>query len=444
MTVNSLSTSSAARCACSCLAAAAAVLASLLTVACSSSTQPPALPATTFSRTYVGEFLEMTSLEVHPDGGYVAVGLKQPPHSDRSWIMRLDADGGVLWARMDPDARGWLVHVHVVASGDIVAMGYILDTPSFGTVARMVCFAPDGSVRWQKTFHFFGNDMFHDFAVETNGETLLASGSSYPRSSQGTQYVSWVARLGRNGDVLWTRRFPDSVEVWMVAPSGDGYVGLTNGGVVRLNAAGDPTWQRKLGGDLTEPTFRLRPTPDGGMVLLGGTYLEDGMTVVKLDAAGRLDWRYAYVSATGGVYPIDLQVGADGGLVIIASHSAPYPTPGFGILTKLNAAGGLEWQRTVTPGALLVASPDGGYAVGANGDANGGLRSIEIDKVDAGGTLPGCNGADLSVLHATALNVEVSPVVPMTAMPFNAASTFDGTAMVEMPVTSAATCRLSR
>jgi len=193
-----------------------------------------------------------------------------------------------------------------------------------------------------------------------------------------------------------------------------------NAWVVRTDALGELIWQTCLGGSgiygagFTEAVA----TPDGGLVLAGGTGYMDGIGVgnhggsdfllVKLGASGALEWSHCY-GGSGSEGANAIRPTSDGGYVVAGTTSGPsdgdVDTGDHGGIwvIKIAADGVLAWNRRMGglggPGQGdeirdIVQTPDGGYLVvgstGSNGgdvSGNHGGYDAWLVKLDAGGTM---------------------------------------------------------
>lgn len=140
-------------------------------------------------------------------------------------------------------------------------------------------------------------------------------------------------------------------------------------------------WAKTFGGEEAEPAASAQQTRDGGYILLGSTksFPPAGdlfnLWVLKLDMFGIIEWQKAY----GGD-------GADEGAKILQTEDDGYilgaNTDSFGngktdiLLLKLDASGGMQWQKTfggegVEVIAALQPTADGGYIVIGSTDSFG-------------------------------------------------------------------------
>ena len=95
--------------------------------------------------------------------------------------------------------------------------------------------------------------------------------------------------------------------------------------VVKLDGAGNIQWQKCLGGTSYDQAFSIQQTADGGYVVAGWSYSNDGDVtgnhggddywVVKLDTAGIIQWQKS-LGGTNDDYAQSIQQTADWGYVI--------------------------------------------------------------------------------------------------------------------------------
>ena len=182
--------------------------------------------------------------------------------------------------------------------------------------------------------------------------------------------------------------------------------------VVKLDAAGNPQWQKEIGCLNLPPGgyalgTSLQQTSDGGYVIAGGTrdcdlspvciYLTSracGM-IVRLDGAGNVLWTRVYASTPRDTTFSDVEQTGDGGFVVVGTFVDADADIGSLVL-KVDGRGNAQWQTTIGPAgrthALLsdvVPAADGGYVAGgsfytASGDDE---RSVLVVKLDANGNV---------------------------------------------------------
>jgi hypothetical protein len=139
-----------------------------------------------------------------------------------------------------------------------------------------------------------------------------------------------------------------------------------------MDGAGDIVWQKALAGPGDEEALGLHLLPDGDMVLVGTVSEHPGADadalVMRMDKNGNPAW----VRVLGGAdqdEARDAAHSAEGGLVVAGSTSSFGMGRSDAWFVKLDADGGVLWQRTyggseddrasalsITPGGLIAAA----------------------------------------------------------------------------------------
>jgi hypothetical protein len=173
-------------------------------------------------------------------------------------------------------------------------------------------------------------------------------------------------------------------------------------------------WQQLLGGTHGEWLGNLRMTPEGGIVIAGWTYSNDGDVtgnhgsydawVVKLDSVGTMQWQRALGGAADDRALFVLPT-ADGGYIM-----AGYTNSNDGDisgnhggkdawLVKLDNAGNTQWQELLGGSgddwvSSVVQTDDGGYllvggSASNDGDFSGnhGGKDVWVAQLDNAGTV---------------------------------------------------------
>lgn len=215
-----------------------------------------------------------------------------------------------------------------------------------------------------------------------------------------------VSKLDANGAAQWSRALGGSMAEFGVSVmeatdgsifvmgntgSADGDVTGTQGiqdiWLVKLSAQGTLLWQHTYGGSGSENAIApLRQTPDGGFLFHGLTTSNDGDVtdlngpgaqdhwIVKLDAAGDIEWNRT-LGGSEAEYGINVLPTPDGGYVVnfayVRSNDGDVVNNHGGDdlwLVKLNATGGIVWSLTIggsdqEQGMDAVVLPDGDIVI---------------------------------------------------------------------------------
>jgi len=148
------------------------------------------------------------------------------------------------------------------------------------------------------------------YAVSNNGDVSLNHGNN--------DY--WIVKLDASANITWQKCLGGSnvdkgYSVEQTSDGGyivageslsiDGNVTGNHGSydcwIVKLDANGNIMWQKSLGGTLHDSGNSIQQTKDGGFILAGFSYSNDGdvtgnhgnrdFWIVKLDSAGNITWQ---------------------------------------------------------------------------------------------------------------------------------------------------------
>jgi hypothetical protein len=131
--------------------------------------------------------------------------------------------------------------------------------------------------------------------------------------------------------------------------------------IVKLSSSGSVEWFKLLGGSDTDRANSIKQTPDGGYIVAGSSYSNDGDVtnnhgnadywVVKLTDIGNISWEKSY-GGSGEDVANSIDLTLDGGY-IVTGHTWSFDgdissNQGFidYWVLKLNVNGVIEWDKT--------------------------------------------------------------------------------------------------
>jgi hypothetical protein len=321
------------------------------------------------------------------------------------WVIRLDRNGLIQWqltyggtaldyadfAVENPVDGSFLVSVQCESgpSGNKTSPNYGL------TDYGLVKIDSAGNFVWDRSYGGTGNDELSGFAPTSNGGGVLGGssgsfGGSGNRTAplRGDQDI-WAVRVDSDGNILGDHSYGGDLisrayDLKAMPDGGIVFVGLTrsprsgnkvspffggrwDGWLVRTDAAGNNVWDEVFGGTGTDYFQGVTVTQDGGLILTGITYSNDGIVTVPHYGEGDI-WLIKLAPLSCTANPLTL-VSATGDCVaqrITVNFSAALE-PG----TALQAT-----NYTVTGGAVSVEG------------ARFGAHTLTVD-LDVQGLLPG-------------------------------------------------------
>ncbi len=304
---------------------------------------------------------------------------------------------------------------------------------AFSTIAKAQS-APE--IQWQKSLG--GSDSEDAYSVQqtSDGGFIVAGRSESTDGDVSENHGDgdyWVVKLDSSGVIVWEKSLGGSgTEVassvqqtadggYIVAgesSSDDGDVSGNHGNydywVVKLGSSGDIVWQKSLGGSGSEAARSVQQTADGGYIVAGYSYSDDGDVsgnngsydywVVKLDGSGTIVWQKS-LGGSGYDEAYSVQQTSDGGYIVAGyansddgDVSGNHGNADYWVV-KLNGSGNIVWQKPLGGSGSEVAysvqqTADGGYIVAGlsesnDGDVSGnhGNTDYWVVKLDSGGDM---------------------------------------------------------
>lgn len=331
-----------------------------------------------WGKCFGGEYSDFTTSIIQTsDGGFIALGWTFSSTCDvcdsEGWIFKLDKYGKTEWedfyggSRKDyfneilqTDDGGYLV-AGGTWSNDGDATGN--HGESDGRIVKMI---ENREIEWQKCYGGSGQDYFSSISKTVDGGYIVGGGTSSIdgdiTGNHGSRDI-WIIKLDEAGSVEWQRCYGGSgyddfgslIQTkeggYLVAgssDSNDGDVSVNHGNndywILKLDGKGRIEWQKCYGGSEGDGAEGVIQTPDGGYMILGGTYSIDGDVtnnhgdqdgwVLKLDTDCNLEWQ--------------------------------------------NCVGGTEWDRLVS----IIQITDNKYVIGGRTKSNDGDIPANQGEVD--------------------------------------------------------------
>ncbi len=265
----------------------------------------------------------------------------------------------------------WATAIELTNDGGFITIGYALSDDGDVTYNHgendfwVMKFDAARTLQWQKSYGGAGTDWANDIEQADDGGYFMV-GSSNSVDGDVT---------GAHGDL----------DIW----------------VVRVDQEGALLWQRALGGSDQDRGMSILPTDDGGCIVAGETFSNNGNVsgnhglydawVIKLDASGNVQWQNT-LGGSGYDMARCIASTADGGSVIAGltgSSNGDVSANNGGLydvwVVELDASGGLVWERAIGGSdwdsaesivldddngfviAGVTASTDGDVAPGAHG-----------------------------------------------------------------------------
>ena len=429
---------------------------------------------------------EMDALTQLPGGGYIMLGWTTSDDGDvfglhgynaDYWLVRLNESGGKIWQQplggLGYD-KGTCVAVcsdggYVVAGNSTSDDNYVSGHHGTGQFTDYWVARTDssGNILWQNSYGGTHDDGAKSIIQLSDGG-YIAAGYSYSEDGDVTGHHDtyavadyWIIRLDASGTLLWQKSLGGSSDEFAstIIPTADGnfivsgssgssdgdvnghhgnsWIPATDYWIVKLELSGNILWNNSFGSNGTDNTGNIQQTADGGLILSGTTFSNDGDVsgnhgasdywIVKLDSAGLLQWQ----KCLGGS---DYDIGRS----VIQPTSGGYVTCGYSYsnngdvtgnhgdydywIAGMSSSGGLLWQKSLGGSGEddafdIIECRDGGYTVAGltrsanNGDVYGMHGYVDAWIVKLGSMVVGIQNDPVENAAAENIILYPNPVI---------------------------------
>lgn len=253
------------------------------------------------------------------DGGYVIAGSSSstdgdaighlPYNNTDLWVVKINGLGNIMWQKSFGGYNSEVAYsIKQTSDGGYIVAGSTSSnsgdvTIQYGEVDYWVLKLDSfGNLQWQKTFGGSGTDNAESVIQTSDGGYMVAgqsrSTNGMVNDHYGNAYThdAWLLKLDTNGNIVWKKSIGgtgnDVTHYIKEMPFG-GYVfagysssndgdatgnptGSANFWVVRTNNTGNVLWQKSMGGSLADFGQSMSQTTDGGFVIVGYSYSNNG------------------------------------------------------------------------------------------------------------------------------------------------------------------------
>lgn len=278
---------------------------------------------------------DANSIQQTDDGGYIIAGMietedktntENQSTNDYFWVIKLNQKGKIQWQKL----LGGETYVAVFSIQQTKDSGYILIGKTRLSDGDVTCYSPEephwsstlwlvklsqvGEIEWQRCFGEYDYGLtqhlfrFTASIQQTNDGGFIIAGTLHYRENGDScnhgDFDFWVVKLNSTGDIEWQKCFGGTLTdeandikqtsdggyiIVGTTDSNDGDVSGNNGftlkgqiygsrdiWVIKLNPNGSLQWQKCLGGTRFEESYSIQQTNDGGYILAGYTFSNDG------------------------------------------------------------------------------------------------------------------------------------------------------------------------
>jgi len=402
-----------------------------------------------WEKTYGGsQNEESNGIQELPGGRYIVTGTTQSANGDVHgnhgnwdyWTIQLDSKGKLEWestygGTSYDDAN----HIEQIVSGGYVMAGVTFSNNDdvSGNHGKsdfwIVKLQSDIDLVWQKTYGGSKNEQAKSVSPTLDGGSIAAgytdSNDDEVTGNHGKADF-WVVKKGTEGTLEWQKTLggtqDDKASAIELVGTGSVTVGYTesNDGdvtgnhgksdfwIVKQNEKGDLEWQKTLGGTDVDKASSVWHTADGGYIVVGSTFSNDGDVTgnhgksdcwaVKLNSEGNKIWTKTF-GGSNFDYAVSVNETPEGRYAVVG-----YTYSNDGDITEnkgdadvwvvmLTKEGTIEWQKTYGGlsndfGSAIYEASEGGFIVvgstmSNSGDVSGnhGYSDVWMLKINATG-----------------------------------------------------------
>ena len=393
-------------------------------------------PAIQWQKSLGGSYVD-GAYDIHQtkDGGYIVASSSYSNDGDvignhgssDYWIVKLDSANNIQWQK----SLGG-TNMEIVASinqtkdeGYIVA-GYSNSNDgdvsghhgnSFSSDYWIVKLDSVGNIQWQKSLGGTNNDYGKSIQQTKNGGYIVAGYSWSNDGDVSGNHGSadyWIVRLDSTGNIQWQKSLGGTSDeiagniqqtkdggyiITGSSSSNDGDVSGNHGyddyWIVKLGSTGNVQMQKSLGGSDYDAATNIQQTKDGGYIIAGLSFSNDGDVngnhgfsdywILRLNSSGNIQWQKSF---GGSNYDnaFSIQQTKDGGYIIVGNtfsndgdvsghHGDSYSSDYW--IVKLGSAGNIQGQQSLGGtyneyAGKIEQTRDGGYITAGSSESNDG------------------------------------------------------------------------
>jgi len=253
------------------------------------------------------------SIRQTTDGGYIIAGISNSNNFDVTenyagydfWIVKLNSNGTIDWQKSyGGGGEDWANSVQQTVDGGYIVAGY--SNSNNGTVTGnhgdtdywVIKLDNNGIVEWQKSLGGSNTDKANAIQQTADGGYIIAGESKSNNGDVSGNHGGtdcWIVKLNGNGNIEWQKTVGGSLNDSansIKQTSDGGYIiagnsesnngdatqnfGKTDYWIFKLSQNGNLQWQKSLGGSDSETVAAAQQTSDGGYIVAGSSYSNNG------------------------------------------------------------------------------------------------------------------------------------------------------------------------
>ncbi len=273
------------------------------------------------------------------DGGYIIAGSSESNDGDVGannggqdyWILKLDESGTIQWeknfggsSRDRANSIRQTFDEGYIIAGESKSIDGDVSANNGTSDYWILKLDESGIIQWEKNFGGSSFDRAYSIQQTFDGGYITAGETQSNDGDVNANFGSvdyWILKLDESGSIQWEKNFGGSSGDrarsiqqtndggYIIAgesKSNDGNVIANYGGsdywILKLDESGNIQWEKNFGGSDSEAPNSIQQTTDGGYIIAGLTFSDDGDVntihgygtadywVLKLDESGIIQW----------------------------------------------------------------------------------------------------------------------------------------------------------
>ncbi|MDD3713087.1 MAG: hypothetical protein PHZ28_06310, partial [Candidatus Izemoplasmatales bacterium] len=253
------------------------------------------------------------SIQQTSDGGFIVASITGSNDGDVSgnhgyddaWVVKLNSSGNIEWQKcLGGTSYDVANSIQQTSDGGFIVSGYTGSNDGdvsgkYGaTDYWIVKLNSSGDIEWQKCLGGIYDDFAYSIQQTNDGGFIVAGFKESNESDMSGNHGAidaLVVKLNSSGDIEWQKclggtDYDSAHSIQQISDGGfivagrtrsnngdvSGNHGACDGWVVKLNSSGDIEWQKCLGGTDNDYANSIQQTSDGGFIVAGGTWSNDG------------------------------------------------------------------------------------------------------------------------------------------------------------------------
>jgi hypothetical protein len=234
-----------------------------------------------WNKTYLEGFGTEIRCAVNLTDGYLLVGNLFSTSGDiNGYIARIDDQGNILW-----NTKVGGVEVDKLFSGISTPYGFVVCglTYSYGnntSQSWMVKLSADGKVLWNRTFGNSTDSALRSAVLAQDGSYVAAG---YTDQKGDGNYDFSLLKIQPDGTLAWNRTYgaAESDKAYSLTRASDGYILVgdiaskttsTDAWVLKVDLSGNLVWNKTVGGKEADSPSYVTQGKDGGYLVAGFTF----------------------------------------------------------------------------------------------------------------------------------------------------------------------------